>query len=908
MNNFNQRYYYKIFAGTNETEGPDKLHLGYEAQTSEIVFKKDSTTYFHIPFFTTLQNLSSSLLIGAGAIPGPIPAMADRIYKKEGSYGNSTPWGTTTDIPNGTWLCSWLYSLSGETPVWLDRFYNPGKINYNNALLGESNYIYTNNNPVFQDIPSSLNLEPGVWYQYFHCGESTAESIVNTFAGPLSAHLKLNIQTWSETPTDETIFQNKSYINNFKTEWALDLKEPEVANRNVLNFKNNNFIDARVSYSDTYNSENEFTLNFWVQNDNWAAAPATQLVGNLNYGGYSIFYNNLKYYPFFAVPETFYGHLYYFNQEGFNFLDKSTQPIVAELTATSLSSPKQININGEQEVLVLDVGGANSFYKMNHLGDILGVPRLSSGELFITTGTPKQFIIDKNNYSLFQTTEKLYQFDNNLIFLGVSSIPYVDDAYFSINSVNFSYNTSIKIQPGTYTVSPTAFTTSGTGLSAVLEVEVNSLSAIAATNIVDGGKLFSVGDTLNIDNTIFLNKTGTPSLKLTATSVGFGGKFVYNTSGTLITNSSVRDIKFDNSNQKWNIDNNGFLYCNNVLLTGIQNCTNIAIDPNNNAWILYGTNTVSKIDTQTKTILKTFEIGNPDSFDTKNISFIYSYDRINNKKTWYSLIYHNNDKTLYQITLDGKIKQTTYLPDNTNVEQSPPTLQDKSQMSFNSQGDFTGYEWKRIFNKVLYNNKPQIQFKIAAKKPLKGAPINTFSVSIPVQYLTDSAWHLITGIYKNRTLSLYIDTRLRDQLVLPGNYNINYLRKNDLFIGTPTGKFDNLNNEINSQALIFDGYIDNLKIYDYAINSKFLNMFVKAQYIGQDLFWSIPTTPIQYIEGIERFFKHKAPGSKSPFFKIKIAGSSITDLNTRATIEATIKNVIQNIKPAHSELIAIEWV
>jgi hypothetical protein len=909
MNDIRQRNYYKLFTGTNESNGHNKIHLGYTSSVSEIVFKKDKGTLFHIPFFTTSQNVSSGELAGAGAVPGPIPAMADRICKKQGNYGNTTPWGTTTDVPNGTWLCSWLYSLSGESPIWLDRFYNPGKITYGNALLGEPDYeSYTNNDPVFEDVPSSIILEPGVLYEYYHCGEKTAQQIVETFAGPELSSLKLDIQTWSETPTDESIYKNSSLITNFKPEWGPDLKETDVINRNILNFKNTDFIDARVSYSSVYNSENEFTINFWVQNDNWNTATGSQLIGNLNYGGYSISYNNLKYYPFFAIPETFYGHLYYFNQEGFNYLDKSTQPIIPELTATSLSSPRQININSEHEVLVLDVGGANSFYKMNHLGDVLAVPRLSSGELFITKGQPKQFIINKDDSCLFQTTTELYLFDSNLTFIGLSSIPYVDNTNFSVSDIIYNYNIVTKIQPGTYTILPSAINTNGVGTNIILQVEVNNLSAIESVNIVDGGENVYLNDILNIDNTVFVNTTGLVSLTLTATTVDFGGRFVYNLDGDLVTEGPCTDVKYDNTNQKWIIDNNGNLLCNNLPLTGIQNCTNIAIDPTNNIWVLSESNNITKIEPQNKTLIQTFKIGSPDNNESKNISFIYTYDRINNEQIWYSLIYHNKDKTLYQVTLDGKIKYTTFIPDKTNINLSPPSLQDKAQMKFDSQGDFTGYEWKRIFNKVLYNNNPQLQFKIAAQKPLRGTPINIFKVSVPVQYLTNSTWHLITGVYKNRTLSLYIDTRLRDKIVLPGNYNISYLRKNDLYIGTPTGKLDNLNYEVNSKALIFNGYIDNIKIYDYAINPFFLNMFVRSKFVAQDIFWSVPTTPIQYIETIDRFFKHKAPGSKSIFFNIKIAGLDVVDIGTKEKIEEFIKTSVEQIKPAHSELLDIEWV
>ena len=83
MADFLQRDYYKIFTGTNQATGHEKVHLGYESDTAEILFKKDKTTYFHIPFFSAITRLVDSTLVSDGAVPGPIPAMADRIYKKQ---------------------------------------------------------------------------------------------------------------------------------------------------------------------------------------------------------------------------------------------------------------------------------------------------------------------------------------------------------------------------------------------------------------------------------------------------------------------------------------------------------------------------------------------------------------------------------------------------------------------------------------------------------------------------------------------------------------------------------------------------------------------------------------------------------------------------------------------------------
>jgi len=200
MSNLQQREYYKIFTGTNQEEGYDKIHLGYEAETSEIVFNPDKSTHFHIPFFASTQTIQNSTLIGDGAIAGPIPALSDRIYKKLGGYGNSTPWGNTVDQKDGTWLCSWLYALSSETPRWLDRYYNPGRLAYEEALEGNANFgDYYKNDPIYYDIPSVMTFEPGVQYQYFHQGENTIKNIISTFSGEDKSRLRLNIEDWTHT-------------------------------------------------------------------------------------------------------------------------------------------------------------------------------------------------------------------------------------------------------------------------------------------------------------------------------------------------------------------------------------------------------------------------------------------------------------------------------------------------------------------------------------------------------------------------------------------------------------------------------------------------------------------------------------------------------------------------------------
>lgn len=905
MSELLQKNYYKIFTGTNETNGFEKIHLGYESSTAEIIFKKDSTTYFHVPFFTNIQILSSSDLIENGAVSGPAPAMADRISKKQTKYGNTTPWGnSTSNNINGTWLCSWLYTGTSDVPVWLDRYYNPGRIAYAQALSGGAYFeTYNISNPVFYDTPSTLTLEPGVWYQYFHAGEKTAQKMVKTLAGDNNDRLRLNIENWSENPIDTSIYQNKTTIKDFNSDWSVDLKEPDIIDRNILNFKNTNFIDARVAYNDSYNLENEFTINFWAQSDDWSETPTCQLVGNYNNGGYGIFYNDLKYYPYFVVPETFYGHLLFFNNDGIGYFDKITT-VSNNLNLSEFSFSNQVAINGNEEVIVVDTQ-TNNVYKTNHLGDVLAIPLSSSGTFLRLSGTPKQLLVDGQNGCYVSTTTTRYYFDKNLTFVGLTSIGFNENSNNTIQEL--SARATGTANQGTYTVYPGSYTTSASGVSAIFAFTFNSFRQLTAINIVDGGKNFKLDDTISISNTPFLPST--PNITARVTGITTDSKLAFNTNGSLVDEPFCIDIKFDNLNQKWAIKRDNLLYCNDIVVSNITNCTNLAIDPEEILWVLYDTNSIAKINTNTKEILTTFTLGFAEEILTKkNISFIYNYDRINKTKTWYCLVYYSSDQTLYQLTLDGDIKQTTLLTDKINTLLSPPTQQDKNNMLFSGLGDFTGYEWKRIFNNILYKNKPQVQFKVAIKNSIRNTPISTQIVSVPVQYFTNKTWHLFTCTLKNKNIKVYLDGVLRDELIFPSNYNLTYNRKNDLYIGSPTGKFENLNNEINTKSLFFDGYFDNLKIYDYALDPKFIDLFAKERFIGQDLTWNLTTAPLQYIEVIDRFFKHKLPGSKSPFFKIKITGMQITDQDTKSTIEASIRAAIENIKPSYAELLAIEWI
>jgi hypothetical protein len=819
MSNLEQRKYYKLFTGTNQADGHDKIQLGYEADTTEIILKKDKTTYFHMPFFAEPQNLPESTLIADGAIPGPIPALADRIYKKLGNYGNTTPWGTPSERSDGQWLCSWLYAVSSEPPQWLDRYYDPGRLAYKEALEGDANFTdYIKQDPIYYDIPTTVILEPGVLYQYFHQGEQTALKNIQTFAGLDKDRLRLDIEDWScvcpdnSTPIDNSIYNNIVTINNFKNEWVVNLFDPGYQDRNSLSFNNKDFINCYVVYNDTYNLPDEFTVSFWMNNPDWSNATPTQLVGNLQKGGYGVFYNNLKYNPFFAIPENTYGHLFYFNQEGEVYTEKNNQLILGESTDIAY-----INVNSNTEIVGIDINKKRGI-KYNHLGDVITYTRDTDGGLLALEGDILNFILSGNNDSIFFTSLNTYIFDKDLLL-----------------------------------------------------------------------------------------KTVTPN------TTGYMEQITFDINGNLVKEFSCKDIKFDSFNQKWTINDTGILLCQNIPLTGVPSNiegsnTNIAIDPENNIWALAESNKIYKINARSKTIIDTFEIGvlTTDK-KPKNISFINVYNRSTNSFTWYAVIYHDFEKTVYQITLDGKTFKATFLPSKLNILEPVTALQDKNKLTFTAKGDFTGYEYRRIFNKVLFNNNPQLQFKVAVTYPNRDLPYSINTLTVPVQYLVNNTWHLVTVTLKNNNLKIFVNSFLRDSIQLPSNAEFNYDFKNNTYIGCPVGKIENLNTEIKSQKVIWNGYIDSIRVYDYAIKPELIQYFIREKTTADDITWNIQTTALQYIETIDKFFKHRLPGSKSIFFNIRLTGTQITDPAIRQRIEEDIKLAVSQIKPAYTELLRVEW-
>jgi hypothetical protein len=275
--------------------------------------------------------------------------------------------------------------------------------------------------------------------------------------------------------------------------------------------------------------------------------------------------------------------------------------------------------------------------------------------------------------------------------------------------------------------------------------------------------------------------------------------------------------------------------------------------------------------------------------------------------TWEALLKSSNDKQIYVFNSEGVLEDSISLLTGVNAFNKNIQAQDISLFSFNTPGDFTGYEWKRVYYKWKYNNIPQMQAIIQVQ--------NTDTLVIPKVVISstdasweDNEWYMITMSLKKSQISLYVDSILKKQQSYPSNYKYQLLKKNDMYIGLTNGRNSYLANEVGYPLMSFRGQIGDIKIYDYSIQPSFLIMLLREKYNADDIIWNINTGQLQFIDEIERFFKHKMPGMKSNFFKLRILNSTITDPTLRVAIENVLRSSTTNTKPMQSDLIGIEWV
>ena len=284
-----QRDYKKIFSGSNQIFGDDNISFSYEAFTNLIKFDPDKVTYFHIPnnFYPyKILNINDSGLIEAGAIAGDHPLKSDRVFKKKADYKLTSHYGDTIEETDSTFLCSWLSgSINPDVkPIWMDRYYNPKKVSFFDALSGNPfeairyvslfECLFDQARAILNDVdifdkPSDLVFEPGTYYAYQRIGPEYTNGFINIFKP----------------------FLVQKELSNFKYINGSPAYDPSIENQREFNFNGTQY-SYTVNLSSIENT-NQFTICFFGYSSDWTKPFGYQIIGNYAGDGFGIFNYNV---------------------------------------------------------------------------------------------------------------------------------------------------------------------------------------------------------------------------------------------------------------------------------------------------------------------------------------------------------------------------------------------------------------------------------------------------------------------------------------------------------------------------------------------------------------------------------------------------------------------------------------
>ena len=386
--------------------------------------------------------------------------------------------------------------------------------------------------------------------------------------------------------------------------------------------------------------------------------------------------------------------------------------------------------------------------------------------------------------------------------------------------------------------------------------------------------------------------------------------------------NNVLDSKFI-ENTNWvisAIDGNLYRKLHNQSVPSLfaefkDKASTFGIDPYNNIWVLHGTNKVSIIDPNLAPLsnpLKTFSVG-PDTANTpnqKNINFFCSYSRADQTRNWKAVIYYNDHPQVFIFDINGNLTQAINMISLFNYTVIQKLKQNASLFQFNGKGDFTGYERNRVFNNLLpYKNSAQLLLKASLKnKNNENLTFAQFETNLSISNWPKNSWQHIVVTLKNRKFSIYVNGKLASFINYTGQYELSYELQPSLFIGSSVGNQSGFNTEIQHNSDTFNGMIQDVKMYDYALNEHHLEIFQRALIPAQNIVWSLFTPSVQYLETVDRMFKNKIPGSKATHFNIKLSGAQIQDKQTRNIIEQEIKNIVSRLQPVYANFLKIQWI
>ena len=854
------REYHKLHTGSFQEFGDDSICMSHTSSVKEINMKSDAVTYFHVPRsfepYTQL-NINDSTFVKAGAIAGDTPLKSDKIFKNLKEQHGKIP----RDELNGTWLCSWLSGApdSNATPIWVDRFYKPEFTSQNDALssglLKPVMYVdkfesitktvgASSENVKVYDKSSDLMFEPGLLYAYHHVGRGNSQRIINSHLGDcLSRDLAsyTNANGVDQIPLTD-INESTHAMSDGTVMTGVRHQSNSINVPLLYSFDNNN-----IGITDRINSTGSFTLNFWMWSKDWSKPMGDQLIGNYVNKGFGI-YNEPFVTPFTVIPDNKSVHVYNSDNKYIDthFLNKTIKHIVKK--------------GSTDNFWIMDA--ANDIFEYNIDGVTLN--KISSS-LLTGKNVADIDISEGNIYALIQpaigsTTAQFFTFDLTNQTAG----------YTGILTTENIWNPTIGTGGTAYRIHSVK-----TGLSAgqgVLIVRQESLSgATAAADPLTGSVVFGSGSTVDI--------YGSPW--------SVQNNYIYTYDRSISANIQAISA--------------------NRIIEGVQS------DRQGNIWVLHDNTSVSKFDNDRNLIFTsslTAVIPVSSVSYNRYIDFVSEFNKDGYES--YAVIFNQSLSGCKAVTVnqDGTTRSfTTMLTGSSRTQTDIVTffqtpMVSSFALSACSWKSVTGYDYLK---KHKLNDTSRIDAKLSVSNKYNSSTSTHSYSAYTLSFNTSGigrGWHNFnislnaeTGLYQ-----MYVDAHLVDKAdIRPGRYSFDEIFDQPLTVGSSPyftslilGEHLQQKQNYLTTGLMFK----NIKLYNKPLRYFDILSHYTVLVDTTSLKWDVPVGQRNYIDTVERVFKHKIPGRKSELVDINIKNTLLTDDTLKADIRDKIIDELRDVLPA----------
>ena len=906
------RDYFKIHSGTNQIKGDTDITLGYQGYNTSITLKKDTVTYFHMPEdmapyewvninWRKAESFPASKrpnpyfrdyvgLLEAGAIAGASPATSDKIFKRRADYRENSAWGQSHD-EMGNWMCTFLKESSnpsgdrtfGRTgyiddvvtgPLWVDRYYNTDKLTYAEAITSKTDSCYDSYaNSIgsihtygYADVQSQLRLEPGVLYAYHHLGEAENRKIVDSLhEGMIHKDFVSYVKV---TDTTETVIQPTIDVNDVRT----------------YTFSGDSY--ARTVTPDKYLGN--FCINFWMYQDDWSVPCGHEIVGNYLNNGIGIF-NDECVTPFMYITDT----------------DKVTITNTDLVTLNNVMSAEYMS-SATDIVHVLPAAP---------LDDYVILKSTSTGiENSVTRFDVKGLLTESKQLTAEGAKSVLYT--NKIIDTASNS-----DLIFTLHEGTTAVGQIRRVDLFT-DLSPEKFTQVG-GIVPILELSPNTSPTFTKLEVDRTGMPYKIDATdsdINVNNVIhYINNNVLYRYDTSLSGTELSGSGVVVLSGDAnYVNARIDQVNSDLNGNVWVLHNNCISKYNrdNVLIktidisAGIEEFLNYSAAP-----IITGEKCFDFVNEYTSEGRKHYAVVLNDNQSPS----LTGVDVIKIDAIEYvpKVIGYNNISTTISKSLSDIYNLTHFKSIKNSYDQQSPGINiklAKEKGKYNSTNRPLTAEYDSSFD----DSQNTLTFKIKLRNNFNPDDVRWVSEKLDITKLSPG-WHNISisfDSWKNR-LKLFIDGMLMnvhtDSLTDTGDWG--RYAFTDTINGVMTiGSSPFFNSGVLSEYLRQPGHyfvngikIKDFRLYETVLASTHHKALSRVHAKMHDMEWTIPHGSRQYLDVIDKVFRHRLPGRKSELYDVSFINTNVVDTTLQNTLTSSLISELTGSAPIHTVLRSFHW-